>query len=195
MITGEMAASGFKPTEEQKKQGVKDLLYEMEQMISVAEKLPDAPQLRLGEECALLESLLVHVRNLHEVFSTRKRRDPLDGPDKTILCKDYSFPSKNCLSQEMVKRVNDYLFHVRYGREDSQSWHIGAFRGVFKQAAEFLTHLEEDIYPDGALGRKMAQRMSCAKQKLGSLMAAEYSQATAWTSVSEPSVEDASFRV
>lgn len=147
-----MKAQDFTNRIDDLRQGLTSILYEMEQMLRALSELRDLGQgckirkLSLGTEIALLESFLVHIRNLADVFSNQ---DP--GPDtENILCEHYGFPrvtKQDVLDTIDRKLINTYMAHPSYGRgcpTDCPVWDLLHFRLIYKRSLKFLCHVRDN---------------------------------------------------
>jgi len=131
------------------RRGLASILYEIEQMLSARSEMAILAQehprrrLSLGTEIALLESFLVHIRNLDDLYSKPKR----GNLQPTILCDDYGFDKADVLDKDDRKLINTYMSHLSYDRvclRDTPHWDLTRFGRVYESSLKFLSHIGKD---------------------------------------------------
>jgi hypothetical protein len=100
---------------------------------------------------AILESFLVHVRNLHDFFMPRtdddlsKRRNPNSLKHSDIWATDFA-PGfgRRTLNREVVSTINHFLQHLTTWRQlDNPGWDPALLTQVYASMSAFLDVLDD----------------------------------------------------
>lgn len=142
--------SHFAPTQNQVRQGLDHVYYEIEQLNNLLEMqkisfktLSNDPSLALTLDNAKFEAMLFHLRTLIDFFecpySNRYKDD--------ILSEDYGFPSRPTgVSDADKERINKELAHLTYSRPALDAPNRGwmpwtLIPPVLKRCKEFCAHI------------------------------------------------------
>lgn len=137
----------FSSTEEQKKQVLHHVFYEIRQLFLTTEFMESdswdgIPSWRND---AIIESQLLHVRNLREFFAHKSRNDD------NVLAAHFGFAlSEVDIKQSTLARLNKDLAHLTYARirrtAETKEWPVSiAAVPVLKQCGVFIQHICESF--------------------------------------------------
>jgi hypothetical protein len=103
----------FSPTVEERRRAISDLFYEIEQLI-------DASSFSVKNRVvrnAILDSVLIHSRNLLDFYSRKKRTNRNGVEQDDVPLSDYGFPHRAInIPSDVRKRLNKDLAHLTYDR-------------------------------------------------------------------------------
>lgn len=138
----------FEPTASQKAKALGHIRYEIGQLLmSVVHGIVLRSPIEAYEANLLIESKLVHIRNLIPFFEREKRNKIFDGSrwveTDSPLSQDYGFSARRLPIPEVVKdRLNKQLSHLSYSRTEGVRWdHDEVIAPVLKRAEEFTAHV------------------------------------------------------
>ena len=133
----------MKPIGEPQIQMLPHILYEIEMLLN----LPSVRGTNLVEY-AILESRLIHARNLKNFFEAARRKFPDD-----VIPSDFGFDAKSVgLSKKIIKRLNKALAHISYSRlkqtPETQKWTYADFINPIKSRCIEFTRFLITNYKD-----------------------------------------------
>lgn len=127
----------YRPTEEEKLKGLDSVYYEIQQLLGTMAPKSGNPTL----DNAVLESRLLHVRTLLDVFSRKEH-----GQDD-VLAAHYGFPvTPSEIDQVFVDRLNKDLAHLTYSRiqrtRATKGWPVAeVVVPTLGRCKEFIDHI------------------------------------------------------
>lgn len=139
----------YKPTENELCKGLDAIYYEIERLLESFRRTQSQ-----SIAYALLESRLLHVRNLLDMFAHAKKAND------DILASHYGFPLKPVLIDQIFEsRLNKDLAHLTYSRihrkQSEKPWPPEkVVLPVLSRCIEFIDHILEERQTFGRLGPK-----------------------------------------
>lgn len=138
----------FQPTREQKIAGLEHIIYEINQF-NITYKYPSLQSWFIDN--AILESRLLHARNLIEFFTLKRINTRINFNEDNICAEDYEYEllKTDLVSQQEIIRLNKQLSHLTYSRTsdiNKKSWPMDIWRPLEKEIERFITHLYDKKY-------------------------------------------------
>lgn len=135
--------AAFSPTEDDKKNGLEHVCYEIEQLLECFCLLKSSDILSTAIKNAIVESAITHIRNLYEFYT--KKRSSLNGDyTDNIVSEDYRFELNSTFSSfANLKYIHKRLSHISYKRTINYQWpNIDSMSiEIFKASRWFIDHL------------------------------------------------------
>lgn len=140
---------GFYPTVEERRHAIQNVFYEIEQLIATSSS--STKNRSIVDKHALLDSVLMHARNLLDFYGRKKRiiRNGVEQDDVLVL--DYGFPHQTIdVPLDVRKRLNKDLAHLMYDRSKRQTleekwWSYPPIVvPILEQSKEFVEHLQSN---------------------------------------------------
>jgi hypothetical protein len=127
---------------------LREVIYEIQMLVATSTQITDCE----FTNNALLESRLLHIRNLLDFFEKSDRSIRRTGSDRIenddVLAQDYGFsPRVVSISEQDRKRLNKALAHIAYERieyraQNQMHWsHKAILLPVLTRCGEFLQFL------------------------------------------------------
>lgn len=131
-----------------KVRSIKTIKYEYDMALATAIRVGrDWPEEEAAIQFALLESFLVHARNLHEFLRPRTQWSR-KRPGDFWACDFTNGFGYAVFDQEIVNAVNRWLQHITTWRyeDDHARWHpLEMLVSIYKAMDAFLAKLAEDL--------------------------------------------------
>ena len=135
---------------------VRGLLYEYRMLVAMAQAwIARRSQPNNACDFAVLESFLVHARNLHAFLRTRKDKEKDRRPGDYFAADFVEGFGVEVYERETVEKINRWLQHLttwRYDDDEHPEWSLHElFLPVVKAMDDFLTSLETTSHGKAAL--------------------------------------------
>jgi hypothetical protein len=128
--------------------------YEYDMAHATAVLLAGGESYQPAEAFAILESFLVHARNLHDFFRPRtastitdRAENPRSFQSGSVWALDFvpDFGVET-YDREVIEKINRWLQHITTWRQEEEEhprWSPSMLLGIYESMNEFLAHLDD----------------------------------------------------